>query len=166
MILISIPLLNDVGGNIIAYLKTVTFGLLTRPRSVRYASYVQLTDLWAAIYELWASKLSHKYYPLKRIDWYQWRRVVSDIKRRWYQVVISIWYQVVISIWYQVVISIWYQTVISIWYQLSEPVISLNRCLYLSTNETSYHSYGGFDIQLISAAEPVISLNRRKSIRR
>ena len=45
MILISIPRLDDVGGNIIAYLKTVTFGLLTRPRSVRYASYVQLTDL-------------------------------------------------------------------------------------------------------------------------
>ena len=56
MILISIPLLDDVGGNIIAYLKTVTFGLLTRPRSVRYASYVQLTNLWAAIYELWALK--------------------------------------------------------------------------------------------------------------
>ena len=45
MILISIPRLDDVGGNIIAYLKTVTFGLLTRPRSVRYASYVQLTNL-------------------------------------------------------------------------------------------------------------------------
>ena len=48
--------MDDVGGNIIAYLKTVTFGLLTRPRSVRYASYVQLTNLWAAIYELWALK--------------------------------------------------------------------------------------------------------------
>ena len=44
------------GGNIIAFLNTVTFGLLTRPRSVRYASYVQLTNLWAAIYELWALK--------------------------------------------------------------------------------------------------------------